>query len=241
MFCLPFAGGGASTFLAWRTAFPAVGIAPIQYPGHETRLAEAPMASLASLVTGLAAALRPQLDRPYILFGYSMGAKIAYALARHMAREGWSQPEAVFVAAHVPPDRASRAAQALALPDARFKDVLRAYGGMPEDLLQDEGFCSLMLPILRADFAMAVQAVDLEPLDCPVFAYAGAQDETASASVMAGWRRFTRGRFQQREFPGGHFFYRDAAGFRSAITADLSTVLGSNDRCPSIEPAASTA
>ncbi len=234
MFCLPFAGGGASNFTAWRKRFPGLGVAPVQYPGRETRLDEPPLHSLAELVAQLLEALQPLLDRPYLLFGYSMGAKIAYALAHALAARGLRGPAAVLVAAHGAPDCASSAGASSRLPDAQFKDVVRAYGGVPEELLADEDFCGMILPVLRADFALAAQEVDLAPLDCPVYAYAGALDASAPATVVAQWQRFTRARFQLRVFEGGHFFFRDATSFDAALRADVASALAAARPRPAV-------
>ena len=65
MFCLPFAGGGASNFATWRKLLPSVGVAPIQYPGHETRIDEAPLQNIDQMVDQLADAIAPRLDRPW--------------------------------------------------------------------------------------------------------------------------------------------------------------------------------
>lgn len=225
MFCLPFAGGGASNFMPWRRLLPAVGVAPVQYPGRETRLDEPPPRQLPELVAQLADAIAPWADRPYLLFGYSMGARLAFALAHEFARRGVAPPQALLVAAHVPPDGHSQAARSLALDDAGFKCAIRAYGGMPEELLEDADFCAMVLPVLRADFALAVQEIPTAPLDCPVVAYAGSADAHAGPAVMQGWQRFTRGRFTLREFAGGHFFFRDAPGFDAALVDDVTALL----------------
>lgn len=221
LFCLPFAGGGASNFLGWRKRFAGIGVVPIQYPGHETRIGEAPLNDFDSMIDGLEAAIVPLLDRPYMLFGYSMGAKLAFALTRRLQSAGRPAPAGLFVAAHLPPDRKSGAGRAAGLPDAEFKQVLRDYGGMPEELFDDEDFCAMALPVLRADFSMATQAVSLDPVACPIIAYAGLDDATAVPAEMHGWRRFTQGEFRLREFAGGHFFLRSAADFEPALGADL--------------------
>lgn len=225
MFCLPFAGGGASNFAAWRTRFPGIGIVPVQYPGHETRIDEAPLERMDDMVEGLAAAIAPLLDRPYVLFGYSMGARLAFALARRLGDADLCLPSALIVAAHVPPDRASDAARAIGLSDAAFKEILRVYGGMPEELLDDDDFCAMALPVMRADFALAVQPVPLAPLDLPIFAYAGTRDKTACADTMAEWCRFTTDTFFLRQFAGEHFFLRTAGDLEHAIRIDLASVL----------------
>lgn len=225
IFCLPFAGGGASNFAGWRNRFPGIGVVPVQYPGHETRIDEMPLKSMDHMIDGLADAIVPLLDRPYVLFGYSMGARLAFALIRRLADIGMPPPSALIVAAHVPPDRTSGAARAIGLSDADFKQVLRAYGGMPDELFDDEDFCAMALPVMRADFSLAVQPVALDPVSCPIVAYAGMQDATAPACTMQDWRRFTRDAFHLREFTGEHFFLRTAADLEHALRTDLAAVL----------------
>lgn len=225
MFCLPFAGGGASNFAAWRNRFDGVGVIPVQYPGHETRLDEVPFVRMHDMVTGLRHAISPFLDRPYALFGYSMGARLAFALIRQLADHDLPPPAVLIVAAHVPPDRKSGAAHAIGLSDPAFKEVLRAYGGMPDELLDDDEFCEMALPVMRADFALAVQPVPMAPVECPIVAYAGTRDSAASPASMDGWQRFTTESFRLREFEGEHFFLRTAKDLEHALREDLTAAL----------------
>jgi medium-chain acyl-[acyl-carrier-protein] hydrolase len=225
LFCFPFAGGGASNFSPWRRRLPDIGVAPVQYPGRETRLAEPVPRDLGAMTDAIAQALAPWLDRPYLLFGYSMGAKIAYAVALRLRRLGLPGPRALIVAAHIPPDRASEAGRTALLPDAQFKEAVAAYGGLPAELLEDADFCAMILPVLRADFRLAVQPVEQAPLDCPIHAYAGRDDRTADAEAMRGWQRFSRQPLGLRTFEGGHFFFRDAPGFERALADDIAGAL----------------
>jgi len=221
MFCLPFAGGGASNFAGWRHRFPGVGVVPIQYPGHETRIDEAPLQNIDQMIAELSRTIAPLLDKPYLLFGYSMGARLAFALTKQLVKQGLPPPLRLMVAANVPPNRSSGVAHTVGLPDQAFKKVVSAFGGVPEDLLDDEDFCAMALPVLRADFAMASQALDHGSVACPIIAYAGTTDTTAPATVMADWGCFTEAGFQLREFVGGHFFLRSAPEFEPALAADL--------------------
>ena len=154
MFCLPFAGGGASNFSRWARSMPGAAIVPIQYPGHETRIDEAPFDSIEQMLDGLADTIAPLLDRPYILFGYSMGARLAFALSHRLARRGPPAPLCLMVAANRAPDGVSSAAGAAALPDPQLLELLRSYGGMPDELFDDADFCAMMLPLMRADFSL---------------------------------------------------------------------------------------
>lgn len=221
LFCLPFAGGGASFFLPWRKALPDVALAPVQYPGRETRLSEPCHLDLGTLVDELAHALMPHLDRPYSLLGYSLGAKIGFALCHRLAALGCPPPELYIPTAHGAPDAEPVHPGAACLPDDEFKDHIRQYGGMPELVFQDPELSKLLLPILRADISLVGQAVPTLPLTCPILAYAGSQDALAHPSSMQEWRRFAGAGFSLRTFQGGHFFTRTAGDFLPALAQDV--------------------
>src|SRR4051812_29203532 len=83
MVCLPYAGGAASVFRGWQALVPpGVEVWPVQYPGRETRWKEPPLRRMEELVPTLVEALRPLQERPFVLFGHSLGALVAFELAR---------------------------------------------------------------------------------------------------------------------------------------------------------------
>ena len=88
LFCLPYAGGGASLFRDWGQALPdSVEVCAIQLPGREDRIAETPFRQVEDLLPVLLEKLRPYLDRPIAFFGHSMGAFLSYELARALTEE----------------------------------------------------------------------------------------------------------------------------------------------------------
>src|SRR6185437_11668624 len=87
--CFPYAGGGASMYRDWAGAMgDSIEVWPIQLPGREARFCEPAFTRLAPLVEGLADAVGPHLDRPFALFGHSLGALVAFELARLLHGEG---------------------------------------------------------------------------------------------------------------------------------------------------------
>jgi surfactin synthase thioesterase subunit len=83
LFCFPYAGGGASIYRTWPDDLPRdVEVCAIQLPGRERRLSEPPLRSLQKAVEILVGVMRPYLDLPFALFGHSMGALLAYEVAR---------------------------------------------------------------------------------------------------------------------------------------------------------------
>lgn len=224
LFCLPFAGGGATFFLPWRKALTQAAVVPVQYPGRETRLGEACHRDLAQLVDELARVLMPHLDRPYSLLGYSLGAKISFALCHRLAELGAPQPELFIAAAHAAPDAAPLVPGLADMPQAEFREHILRYGGVPAHVFQDPELAQLLLPILRADIGLVGQPVPAGPVRCPILAYAGSDDDAAKPSAMARWRDFTQAGFSMRTFQGGHFFARTAGDFLSVLTADIAGI-----------------
>lgn len=226
LFCLPFAGGGASGFVAWRRVLSGVAVTPVQYPGRETRIDEPCSTDLDRLVDDIAAALAPHLDRPYAVLGYSLGAKLAFALCHRLQARGLPAPRALFVVAHRPPDAPPPLPGATLLPSDAFRAHIKSYGGTPDEVFDSPELAELLLPILRADFALVEQAVPHAPLPLPVYAYAGEDDPIATPALMEEWSRFTHAAFALRSFPGGHFFARSAREFLACLGQDIDASLG---------------
>ena len=235
LFCFPFAGGGASTFVPWRRRLPGVCVAPVQYPGRETRLEESCRQDMAGLVDDIAGALLEWLDRPYVLLGCSLGARIAFAVHHRLVELGAPSAEKLLVSANVAPDRPSVHPGVARWPEDRFRDHIRRYGGTPEEVFLDRELSDMVIPVLRADFALAEQSIVQAPVSCPIIAYAGDNDPVATSAEMARWEGFTRTDFRLRRFSGGHFFFREAADFLPTLAEDLigrRVPMGDGPFCP---------
>ena len=88
LFCFPYAGGSALIFRSWSNVLPAdVEVCPVQLPGRGTRLMERPFTDLSSLIQVLAQALSSLLDKPFAIFGHSLGALVGFELARQFRRK----------------------------------------------------------------------------------------------------------------------------------------------------------
>jgi selenocysteine lyase/cysteine desulfurase/surfactin synthase thioesterase subunit len=225
LYCLPFAGGGASAYRRWGTLFgPEVEVCAIQLPGHEDRVGEAPVDSVAGVVDALVPALRPELDVPYAFFGHSMGALLAFELARRLVAETGTAPRHLFASATRAPHFPQEARQRHHLTDAEFIDSLRDTDEMLAAVLADPELTELFLPILRADFSLC----ELygyrpgPPLPCPISAFGGQADPLVDRGHLEGWRQHTTAGFALRTFPGGHFFIREHEHqLAGLIAADL--------------------
>ncbi len=230
LFCFPYAGGGASIYNGWSAALPAdVELCALQLPGRERRIQEPPMRQLSTLVDALEPVLAPLLDKPFVFFGYSMGTRIALALAQRWQAQGAPLPLGMVMAAasapHTP--RPSRAD----LDDARFIELLRSYEGTPSEVFAHRELLDMVLPTLRADFSLADARLPPLPVRCPLSAWAGLTDAHVTPEGLEQWRELTTGDFQVRHFPGGHFFLRNA---REALLGALREELVR--WCPDVRP-----
>lgn len=95
MFCFPFAGGGASIYRNWGRALgSAVDLYAVQLPGREERIREPRYYSVKSLCDAMFEAGEDGgwFDAPCIIYGHSMGAKIAFETARRLEEQGRPPP-----------------------------------------------------------------------------------------------------------------------------------------------------
>jgi medium-chain acyl-[acyl-carrier-protein] hydrolase len=85
---------------------------------------------------------------------------------------------------------------------------LRRLNGTPELVLEEAEFMQIMLPVLRADFAVyETYAYSSEPpLDCLISGFGGLQDHRVSRSDLEAWRDQSSISFSLRMFPGDHFY-----------------------------------
>jgi surfactin synthase thioesterase subunit len=214
--CLPHAGGTASFFfpLSQRLADRADVLA-VQYPGRQDRRLEPPLESVRELAEDIHTALRPYDDLPLVLFGHSMGAVLAFEVARAMEREG-TNPLGLIVS--------GRRSAALriedkvhTLGDEALLEEVRVLSGTDPGLLQDEEIVAMVLPALRADFK-AIETYRYQPdgdgdggapLRCPLAVLTGTADPRVSLEQAMAWRELTAGTFSFSTFPGGHFYLAD--------------------------------
>jgi medium-chain acyl-[acyl-carrier-protein] hydrolase len=213
LFCLPFAGGGASAYYRWPShVSDGIEVARVHLPGRETRLREPLFNRLASLVDVLVEELAHWIDGPFVLFGHSMGALLAFELARGLRRRHGLIPLHLFASGFRAPQLPPSESPFSHLPDAEFIESVRRYGGLPDLVAQNEELLEIFLPILRADFAMTETYVYQEepPLECPVTAFGGLSDPKVGPEKIFAWNVHTSVRFNPHFFPGGHFFVHDS-------------------------------
>jgi len=213
LFCLPYAGSSAAAFRGWQSLLPrSVGVCPIQLPSRGSRLRETPYYELRLLVAAIARAIRPRLGSPFAFFGHSMGAVISFELCRHLREESLPGPIGLFVSGRRAPQLPETMAPLHVLSDKELLNRIQALDGTPREILDCPDLVRIILPALRADLQMVetYRYSEGARLSCPIIAFAGRDDHTATVLEMDAWRLQTESTFSLTAFAGNHFFVKSA-------------------------------
>lgn len=212
-FCLPYAGGNARLFQSWGQRLPAsIEVCALELPGHGARLTEPPLDRMDKMLRAIAQVIQPLCDRPYVLFGHSMGALIGFELARYCRRHSLPMPAHLYVSGHRAPQLPDPEPPVHTLPDVAFREKLTRLQGTDPAVLANDEFMALLLPMLRADFALCetYTYVAEPPLPCPITAFGGTRDPATQRGRLRAWRLQTQAKFTQHVLPGNHFFIHAA-------------------------------
>ncbi|TQE16284.1 hypothetical protein SipoB123_41850 [Streptomyces ipomoeae] len=229
LFCLPYGGRGASLFSTWPDTLPDdIDVCPLQLPGRENRRDEKCVEDADEMLDALEGVLRAHADRPFALYGHSVGGLLAYRLARRLAPTHGDRLRHLFVAAFSSPSRGANpllsritgACQELGLPDlptaaellrqlrTRPKEFHSALAGrLGEDVATS--LCAAAEQALFADLRLVHtyrHDPDEPPLRVPVTALHGKSDPLVTEDDMRAWERATEGRFRLEVLSGDHYF-----------------------------------
>lgn len=209
LFCFPPAGSGALFFRDWMLSdgFSEAEIYALCMPGRENRLKEPPLTSMEPLIESLLPNLVNYIDKPFLLFGHSLGAIIAFELTLQMQSQNLPLPIKLFVSARQAPGIQSSKERLHVLPDTVLKQRLSLYGGTPEPVLNNKCLMELFLPIIRADLRIneTYSFKDKIRVKCPISGFAGVNDQMISASDVDRWKELTTEEFKLHTYKGGHF------------------------------------
>lgn len=236
IFCFPYAGGNPRAFLDWQ---PSMGddaeIVAVCMPGRGHRIAEQPPSSIADLADGAAAAISTCADRPIYLFGHSLGALVAFEVARrlghlpsfrHLVASGCAAP------AVLPSQRVVRAAQ---LEGRAFAEAVDFFGGLRPEIIADEEVRDLLLPGLQADFRLVAgyRYHVAGPLAVDVSLINGRDDPHVGITALRRWRQECRRAPDCHWVDGGHFHFEPHP--HAVLDLLRSLVLGDTSSAADVE------
>lgn len=226
LFCFAHAGGGSLPYRNWPDTLPTqMEVCAIRLPGRESRFREAPFRRMQDLIPALGAAIEDELDRPFVFFGHSMGALVAFELSRHLQKTHGRWPAILFVSGRRAPHLSEPGPPLHTMPQEQFYAALQSrYNAVPLAVQQSPDLLELMLPVLQADFALieSYQYQAGPPLPCPISAFGGQDDSRIGLADLQGWDQHTAGTFSVRILAGDHFYFnQDPTPLHLTMTTDL--------------------
>lgn len=222
LFAIPHAGGAAIMYRDWADLLPAdIALQAVQLPGRQDRGFEPLHTDAESLVEAFHEALSAELDeRPFALFGHSMGALLAYRLAVALERAGDPAPLLIGAAGWSPEGFTMPTQEKISLPQDELVAWLGSLGSLPAEIYRDPAVMALTMPPTRADLTVCANyADDGARIGCPVVAYTATADPLMERGAARSWDTRTGSYLGECAFPGGHFFIHDQA---LPITLDLT-------------------
>lgn len=218
LFCFPCAGGGPALFNGWRPALQKnIGLHLIELPGREKRIHEPLETNAQTLVENIAHAIIDAQLKRYVFFSHSMGALLAFYVAKYLQQQGVNLPEVIFLSSFPDPTKGMQLLQTdekNRLSDQAVLDKLNELGinGIPPEVSHDVEASKIYLNILRADMNLQFntpwfdQLLASERLPSNFVIMAGENDRFISLAEMESWKEYTSGSFFKKAFPGNHFY-----------------------------------
>ncbi len=210
LICFPYAGGGAQLFNSWQTGLVTseIQVCAVQYPGRGSRVREQAFTDCKALVEAFIPHLLPLLNKPFALFGHSMGAIVAFEVARLLQEQYGLRAERLIASGRRAPQTPMTDPPTYNLPDKEFTEELRRLNGTPQEVLDHPELMQLMIGIIRADFTVTqtYKYVPGPQLNCPLSVFGGLKDTDVSREHLEAWCQETSNVCSLRMFEGDHFF-----------------------------------
>lgn len=222
--CFPHAGGSASFFHSVALKLPAnVDVVALQYPGRQDRRREPTIDDIGEYTDQITPVLETMSSKPTVFFGHSMGAVLAFEVARRLERASANAPRSLIASGRRGPSTYREETVHLR-DDSGIIDEIKLLNGTNAALLGDEEILRMALPAIRSDYR-AIETYTCRPeykVRCPITVLIGDSDPKTTVEEAQSWQRHTTSPFRLRTFSGGHFYLSD---HQSEVTAEIETEL----------------
>jgi len=210
LYIFPHAGGSAQYYVPFAKAFVSeIKRVAVQYPGRGGSHDLGSFTTISDLAEQTHRMLSPldQSDGKVAFFGHSMGALLAFEVARRFEVAG-NPISALFVSASAAPGRVGY--DYIPDSDRGLLDAVSEMTGVNPEFLENEEFAAKILPTLRGLKAISKYDCPVDAtVSCPIFAFIGDDDEVATYEKAAPWSQRTTSEFSVRVFTGHHFYLED--------------------------------
>jgi medium-chain acyl-[acyl-carrier-protein] hydrolase len=212
MYCFPYAGGNALGYLSWGKLIGGeVDICGVQPPGRGLRHEEKLITRFDHLIESMLPLIPFFTSTPYVFFGHSLGALMAFELVRVIEKRGLSSPDHLFVSGCCAPQFRDYSETVDDMSDKELIHKLQTLDGTPPEVLNNTELMDFIMPVIRADFSVAhsYRYQESVPIRTPISVLFGRHDEYESETEVTGWECQTSGSCKVYWFDGGHFFVNE--------------------------------
>ena len=209
LFCFHHAGGSAGDYSSWHEGFDeSVEIIVVQLPGRENRYEEQPIVNFSLLIRILIQEISQFSDKPFVLFGHSLGALVAFEVTREMQKNLLKTPKHLILSATLNPEFVNHEFFSQFANPKGAEEFATKLGGLPSSVLNDPTLLDFIRPVLHADLTLISDYKYLKsnPMDIDITVFGGEKDTIAPLDELKLWEHQTSAGFVMKEFPGGHFF-----------------------------------
>lgn len=205
LFCFHHLGGNASLFRRWSVNLSSeIEVYPVQLPGRQNRIQEDPVTEFTSLIGILETILIPYIDRPFVFYGHSLGALIAFELVCLFEQKYNLTPESLFVSASCAPHAVTPT-----LKNQTFSlHKLLEFSEIPGEIRTESSFMDEITSLFQSDLQLieSYNCLGKKRISCPIYAFGGKGDPIFGEEDLKEWDRYTNKQFQLEMFPGKHMF-----------------------------------
>lgn len=209
LFLLPFAGGSSYSYKEFtKYESEKLKLSPLELPGRGKRIRENLMTDVHELVDDIFKQISTKLEKPYMIYGHSMGTLLTFLLTKKIIKNGLNPPLWLFLTGSVGPSVIeNRKTKYHLLPAGDFMNKVKQLGGLPDEILTHPELLEFYSPILRADFEVVekYQHHSTIPMNIPIDVTIGTQDE-ASWEDAEKWQLETLEPLSLNQYQGNHFF-----------------------------------
>ncbi|MDI5967751.1 alpha/beta fold hydrolase [Streptomyces sp. SL13] len=226
---LPHAGGNAHAYAGWRDHLPQdVRLLIGQYPGRGARFSEELPTGIRDLSAPVVTAL-PADTGDLVVLGHSMGSLVAFEVVRELEAAGRTPRALIASACRAPFLPNPSAVHPELLDDDGLVAAIKERGGTDDGILDEPELREIVLPSIRADFAIDDVYQHPDPavtVGCPVTVLGGDADAVVPAEMLRHWSSVTRQGFRLEILPGGHFYFQQRLAEFIGVVGSVLDIAG---------------
>lgn len=237
IFLIHHAGGSSLLFREWLPHFPTDWeVCLLEAPGRGRMSDIAPIDTADRVTDIFLEGVLPLLDRPFVVFGHSMGALLAYELTLHLMQRGGPLPAWLGLSARGAPrpDGGSETRNRHLMPDEALRRTIAEMGGTPDEILMDPHWWQVLKPLLRNDLRLTEtwRPRPATPhLTVPLSVFGGDRDVVVTPQRLAEWSEHATRYLGLHLFSGDHFYFRSKVrAFVDQIVLDARSALRDTGR-----------